>query len=83
VTREQRSIWLGHVVREGSQTTSNYEAEDPEFLEDVALATDFVMQQVQAKCRRRLFAIEMRLNRKELARIGARPNEKVSYLKAV
>jgi hypothetical protein len=83
VTREQRSLYLGHVVREGSQTTSNYEAEDPEFLADVALATDFVMQQVQAKCSRKLFAIETRLNRKELSRIGARTSEKVPYLQVV
>lgn len=83
VTREQRSIWMGHTVKEGSATTANYEAEDPEFLTDVALATDFVMQQLQAKCRRPLFAIEVRLNRKELARIGARKDEKVSYLQVV
>lgn len=83
VTREQRSIWMGHVVREGSQTTNNYEADDPEFLADVALATDFVMQQLQGKCPRPLFAIETRLNRKELARIGAKANEKISYLSVV
>lgn len=76
VTREQRSLWMGHVVREGSQTTSNYEPEDPEFLEDVALATDFVMQQIQSCCRRKLFSVEVRLNRYELARIGARKLDK-------
>jgi hypothetical protein len=83
VTREQRSLWMGHAVKEGSQTTTNYEAFDPEFLGDVALATDFVMQQLQAKCRRPLFAIEVRLNRKELARIGARKDEKTPYLRVV
>jgi hypothetical protein len=83
VTREQRSLYLGHVVQEGSQTTGNYEADDPEFLANVALATDFVMQQVQAKCSRKLFAIEVRLNRNQLARIGARKNEKASYLQVV
>lgn len=83
VTREQRSIYMGHVVREGSQTTGNYEPEDPEFLADVALATDFVMQQLQAKCSRRLFAIEVRLNQNELARIGARQDEKSSHLQLV
>lgn len=76
VTREQRSLWMGHVVKEGSQTTSNYEPEDPEFLEDVALATDFVMLQVQEHCKRRLFSVEVRLNRSELARIGAKKIEK-------
>lgn len=83
VTREQRSLYMGHVVREGSQTTGNYEADDPEFLADVALATDFVMQELQAKCSRRLFAIETRLNRKELNRIGAKKNEKAAHLQVV
>jgi hypothetical protein len=83
VTREQRSLWMGHAVKEGSRTTDNYEAFDPEYLADVALATDFVMQQLQTKCSRRLFAIEVRLNRNELARIGARKNEKPSHLQLV
>lgn len=83
VTREQRSLWLGHAVREGSRTTDNYEAFDPEYLADVALATDFVMQQVQAKCSRKLFAIEVRLNQNELARIGARTDDKGSHLQLV
>jgi integrase len=43
VSREQRSRWLGHVVREGSRTTDWSEAYDPEYLADVALATDFVV----------------------------------------
>lgn len=54
VTREQRSIWMGHVVKEGSQTTGNYEPEDPEFLKDVADATDFVMDEIQKKCQRQI-----------------------------
>lgn len=83
VTREQRSLWMGHVVKEGSHTTSNYEPDDPEFLADVALATDFVMQQLQIKCRRPLFAIDVRLTKKELFRIGARKNEKTPYLQVV
>jgi hypothetical protein len=40
VPREQRSLWMGHVVRDGSRTTANYESDDPEMLADVALATD-------------------------------------------
>jgi hypothetical protein len=40
VPREQRSLWMGHVVRDGSRTTSNYESDDPGMLADVALATD-------------------------------------------
>lgn len=83
VTREQRSTYMGHVVREGSQTTGNYEPEDPEFLAAVALATDHVMQLLQAKCGRKLFAIETRLNRRELARIGAQEGKKVSHLQVV
>lgn len=83
VTREQRSLWMGHAVKEGSQTTDNYEAFDPEYLADVALATDYVMQQLQSYCRRPLFAIELRLNRNELARIGAKKGQKVPYLQVV
>lgn len=83
VTREQRSLWMGHTVKEGSRTTDNYEAFDAEVLADVALATDFVMQQLQARCGRKLFAIEVRLNQRELTRIGARKNEKVTYLQVV
>jgi len=42
VPREHRSLWMGHVVRDGSRTTANYESDDPEMLTDVALATDCV-----------------------------------------
>jgi hypothetical protein len=27
---EHRSLWMGHVVRDGSRTTANYESDDPE-----------------------------------------------------
>jgi integrase len=40
VPREHRSLWLGHVVRDGSRTTENYEEDDPHVLVDIALATD-------------------------------------------
>jgi integrase len=83
VTREQRSLWMGHVVKEGSRTTDNYEAFDPEYLADVALATDFVMQQLQAHCHRKLFAIDLRLNRSDLARIGAQKGQKMPHLQVV
>ncbi len=79
VSREQRSIWMGHAVREGSRTTDNYEAFDPEYLADVALAIDFVMQQLQTHCQRRLFSIEVRLNQRDLARIGAKKEKKTPY----
>jgi hypothetical protein len=32
VPRERRSLWMGHVVRDGSRTTANYESDDPEML---------------------------------------------------
>ena len=54
VSREQRSLWMGHVVKEGSRTTDNYEAFDPEYLKDVADATDFVMDELQKKCQRQI-----------------------------
>jgi integrase len=72
VPREHRSLWMGHVVRDGSRTTDNYESDDPHVLVDVALATDCVMALIQEHCDRRLFAIEPLLNRKELEKIGAR-----------
>lgn len=40
VSREQRKAWLGHARQD---TTSWYEASDPEFLADVALATDIII----------------------------------------
>ena len=43
VPREHRSLWMGHVVRDGSPTTANYESDDPEMLTDVALAADRVI----------------------------------------
>jgi hypothetical protein len=72
VPREHRSLWMGHVVRDGSRTTDNYESDDPHVLADVALATDCVIALIQEHCDRSLFAIEPLLNRKELERIGAR-----------
>lgn len=83
VTREQRSLWLGHAVREGSRTTDNYEAFDPEYLADVALATDYVLLQVQWHCQRLLFAVELQLNRKDLARIGVKAEQKTKKLQLV
>jgi hypothetical protein len=72
VPREYRSLWMGHVVRDGSRTTDNYESDDPHVLADVALATDCVIALIQEHCDRPLFAIEPLLNREELERIGAR-----------
>jgi hypothetical protein len=73
VHREQRSRWLGHVVRDGSRTTDHYESDDdPLALADVALATDCVLALLAEKCERQLFAIDVRLNRDQLVAIGAR-----------
>jgi hypothetical protein len=58
VPREPRSLWMGHVVRDGSRTTANHESGDPEMLADVALATDCMIALVQQHCGRRLFAVD-------------------------
>jgi hypothetical protein len=56
VPREQCSLWMGHVARDGSRTTANYEPDDPEMLADVALATDCVIALIRQHCGRPLFA---------------------------
>lgn len=71
-SREQRSLWLGHVVKEGSRTTDHYEISDPEYLSDIALATDHVLQRLRSLCKEAPFAIEVLLNRSDLRRIGAK-----------
>ncbi len=71
VPREKRSMWLGHVVSEGSRTTDHYEISDPEYLADVALATDYVLQQIRSRCTDKSFAIEVRLKAAELRSLGA------------
>ena len=72
VPREQRSLWMGHVVRDGSRTTANYESDDPGMLADVALATDCVMTLIQQHCAKPLFAVDVLLTKKDLQAIGAR-----------
>ena len=72
VPREHRSLWMGHVVRDGSRTTANYESDDPEMLTDVALATDCVIALIQQRCDRPLFAVDVLLTKKDLQAIGAR-----------
>src|SRR6516164_23272 len=72
VPRELRSLWMGHVVRVGLRTTSNYESDDPDALTDVALATDCVIGLIQEHCRRRLFAVDVLLTKAKLQAIGAR-----------
>ncbi|HEY1362784.1 MAG TPA: hypothetical protein VGF60_11120 [Xanthobacteraceae bacterium] len=61
IPREHRSLWLGHVVRDGSRTTDYYEGSDPFALMHVALAVDCIMALLAECCSKRLFAIELRL----------------------
>jgi integrase len=70
--REHRSLWMGHVVRDGSRTTAYYESDDPDMLADVALATDCVIALIQQHCRRPLFAVDVLLTREDLQAIGAK-----------
>jgi hypothetical protein len=72
VSRENRSLWLGHVVRDGSRTTSHYESDDPQALADVALATDCVIALIEERCQSRLFARESLWNGDDFEAIGAR-----------
>jgi hypothetical protein len=43
---------LGHVARDGSRTTDNYEGNDPLALMDVALAVDCIMSLLAERCQR-------------------------------
>lgn len=56
VSREQRSIWLGHAAPEGSKTTAWYESMDPEFLAEAARATDQVIAELQKHTRKTILA---------------------------
>jgi integrase len=73
VSRERRSLWLGHTVKEGSLTTEHYEAFDVDVLDEVALATDFVIGELQKLTTTRLFSVEVPLTKAELRRIGGTP----------
>lgn len=56
VSREQRSKWLGHTVKEGSKTTDWYEKFDPDYLEGPMRATEEIIRKLQKHTRRKLFA---------------------------
>jgi hypothetical protein len=60
VSKEQRSKWLGHTVKEGSRTTDWYETFDPDYLEQPMRATDEIMRKLQKHTRRKLFAPTVR-----------------------
>jgi integrase len=68
--REKRSHWLGHAV-EGSRTTNWYEHLDPEYLEDVALATDYTIFKIGQLTAQPLFTVEPLLNLHKLRQLGA------------
>ena len=86
IPRELRSRWLGHVVKDGSPTTTHYERDDPHELTDVALAVDCIMALLQEHSTRPLFSLsapwtprgrpsftaDKLRTRKGLERIGAR-----------
>ena len=63
---------MGHVVRDGSRTTANYESDDPGMLADVALATDCVIALNPAALRQAAIAVDVLLTKKDLQAIGAR-----------
>ena len=72
VSREFRSRWLAHTIDEGSRTTNFYEKGDPTYLNDVALATDYVLQQLDILCTKPFLTVELLLNHEDLTRIGAK-----------
>lgn len=53
VTREQRSAWLGHQARGGSDTTSWYESHDPDWLAEAREATDKIVSTLATHCTHR------------------------------
>lgn len=60
VSKEQRSKWLGHAVKEGSKTTDWYETFDPDYLEQPMRATDEILRKLQKHTRKKLFAPTVR-----------------------
>ena len=73
VSRERRSLWLGHTVKEGSLTTDAYEAFDVDVLDEVALATDFVIGELQKLATTRLVSVDVPLTKEDLRKIGGTP----------
>lgn len=57
VSQEQRDAWLGH---DRKRTANWYEHNDPEFLQDAMAATDSIIQTLQQKTIRPLFACKLR-----------------------
>jgi hypothetical protein len=73
VSREQRSLWLGHTIKEGSDTTSWYETYDPDYLSEAREATDLIMRELDRLMRkRRLLPPSMRGDTKLAVVAGGR-----------
>ena len=72
VPREQRSLWMGHVVRDGSRTTANYKVGRYGYTRGCRAGDRFVIALIQQHCGRSLFAVDVLLTKKDLQAIGAR-----------
>lgn len=56
VPREERAAWMGHVDPHHRTTEAWYESLDPEHLQAAANATDRILETLDSKCSRSLFA---------------------------
>ena len=73
VPREQRSLWMGHVVRDGSRTTANYEFRRSGNARGCRAGHRLRNRTlIQQHCGRPLFAVDVLLTKKDLHAIGAR-----------
>ena len=59
VSKEQRSLWMGHTVKGGSRTTDRYEKFDPDYLEGPMRATEEIIRKLDNVAKRNLFAPTM------------------------
>lgn len=59
VSREQRSLWLGHTVKGGSSTTQWYEKFDSDYLEEPMRATEEIIRRIDKHTQKTLFAPTM------------------------
>jgi len=55
-------------------------ANDADYLADVALATDFIITELALRCEKPLISAEIQLNRADLRRIGAVPTSGSPYI---
>lgn len=59
VSKEQRSLWMGHTVKGGSRTTDRYEKFDPDYLEGPMRATEEIIRKLDKVAVRSLLAPAM------------------------